>query len=233
MFDKQMIRVFFFGLIVIAVTLVLGITFAESETLKHMRFWSVTGPLVASEVLLTVSFCGLIGKSKNKAFPIRIAGTVIPWGYFIFTLLMTLTYPTKLSSNAILAVQAVALLIAFGYIVAVEMAADTVHGHAAESAEANASRMSYRATVDGVLETLRARFPGDKDLGKLFEQLQDAARYACDSVSGAEKIEAELEEKLMKLEQSAESADAEALMSSILQILSAFRKRESIVKALR
>lgn len=231
--DKQKMRVIMFGIVAVAVTIAIGIAFADSETLKHIRFWSVVGPLALSEILLTVSFCGMFGKTGNKSFPVRIAGSVIPWAYFGFTLIMTLIYSSKLSDGVIMAVQAVALLISFGYIISVEMAADTIQAHAVESASAEAARVSYRASVAGLLETLRGRFAGDKDMNKLFEQLSEAARYACDSVPGSEKIESELEDKLMNLEQSAESADAETIKSAILQILSAFRKRESIVKALR
>lgn len=234
MINRQIIRTILVGFFAVVITVIIGIVFAESETLKHMRFWIVVGPLAASEILLTVSFCGLFGKSRNKAFPLRIGAAVIPWTYFGFTLLMTvLFFVDGISDNVILALQLIAIFIVLIYVVAVEMAADTIQAHAEEFAAADAARVSYRATVDGLLETLRGRFSGDKDMNKLFDQLFDAARYACDSVPGAEKIESELDEKLMNLEQSAETADAEAVKSSILQILSAFRKRESIVKALR
>lgn len=234
MMNKQIIRTIAVGTIAILITLAIGIVFAESETLKHMRFWIVVGPLIASEILLTISFCGLFGKSRNKAFPIRMGAVVIPWAYFGFTLFMTLLFFVDgISDNVILVLQLIAIFVVLIYVVLIEMAADTIQAHAVESAAADAARVSYRATVDGVLETLRGRFTGDKDMNKLFEQLFDAARYACDSVPGAEKIESELEEKLMNLEQNAGTADAEAIKSDILQILSAFRKRESIVKALR
>lgn len=234
MINRQIVRTIIVGAIAVLITIAIGVIFAESETLKHMRFWIVTGPLAASEILLTVSFCGLFGKSRNKAFPLRVGATVIPWAYFGFTLLMTvLFFVDKVSDNAILAFQLIAIFVVLIFVVAVEMAADTIQAHAVESAAAEAARVSYRSTVAGLLETLRGRFAGDKDMNKLFEQLSDAARYACDSVPGAEKIESELEEKLMNLEQSAETTDAEAVKSSILQILSAFRKRESIVKSLR
>jgi hypothetical protein len=234
MFNRQIVRTILVGAFAVLITIVIGVIFAESETLKHMRFWFVVGPIVASEILLTVSFCGLFGKSRNSAFPLRVGATVIPWTYFGFTLLMAaLFFVDKISDNVIITLQLIAIFIVLIYVVAVEMAADTIQAHAAETAAADASRVSWRAMVDGILETLRGRFSGDKDMGKLFDQLYDAARYACDSVPGGEKAESELEEKLMRLEQSAGTDDAEAVKSAILQILSAFRKRESVMKALR
>ena len=231
---RQLVRTAFVGLVAVVITVVIAIVFAESETIRHLRFWSVVGPLAASEILLTISFCGLMGKSRNKAFPIRVGATVIPWAYFGFTLLMTaLFFVEGISDSVIFTLQLIAIFIVLIYVVAVEMAADSIQAHAVETAAAEVSRASYRATVVGLLETLRGRFSGDKDMDKLFEQLSDAARYACDSVPGAEKIESELDEKLLSLEQSAATADAEAVKSSILQILSAFRKRESIIKSLR
>ena len=235
--NKQQFRAFILGLLGILITLVIGIAVGGTENAKHMRFWCALGPVLASEVFLTISYCGLFGKSDKDSFPVRFAFSVVPWIYFSFSLLMALivsvTSEKILSDLAVLIIQVIVLFIVLVYVVAVEMAADTIQTHAAESAAANAARMSYRATVDGVRETLRGRFGGDKEMEKLFEQLYDAARYACDSVAGAEKIETELEERLMKLESSADSIDAEAVKSSILQILSSFRKRESIIKALR
>ena len=231
---KQKIRTIILGFIAVVITLVIGIVFAQDGTLRHLRFWSVMGPLIASEIFLTICLCGLFGKTRQASFPVRIAASVIPWAYFGFTLCMVLIYRfTPLSANVILTVQIIVMFLALVAFVAVEMASDAVQGHAVATAASNASRMSYRVTVEGVLETLRGRFGGDKDMGKLFDQLYDAARYACDSVPGAEKIEAELEEKLMRLESSAGTDDAENIKSAILQILSAFRRRESIIKALR
>ena len=230
---KQIIRTALLGVFSVALTLVIGISFAESETLKHMRFWFAIGPLAASEILLTVSSCGLFGKSKDKAFPLRIGSTLIPWGYFTFTLFMALLYSSDISDAAITIIQSIAIFIVMVFIVSFEMASDTIHAHAKETAEANAARISYRATVDGIMETLRGRFPDNKEMNKLFEQLHDAARFACDSVPGAERIESELEDKLLKLEQSAETANEEDLKTGIYQVISAFRKRESVVKSLR
>lgn len=237
MANKQKLRAFIIGLLGIVITLVIAIAVGGTEKLQEMRFWCALGPLLASEIILTITYCGLFGRSDNASFPIRFAVSALPWLYFAFTLVMALivsVVPAKaFSDTAVLIVQVIVMFIVLVYIVAVEMAADTVQAHAAESAAANASRMSYRATVDGILETLRGRFGGDKEMGKLFEQLYDAARYACDTVPGGEKIESELEERLMKLESSADSIDADAVKSSILQILSSFRKRESIMKSLR
>ena len=159
--NRQIIRTALIGFFAVAVTLIIGISFAESETLKHMRFWLVIGPLAASEILLTVSFCGLFGKSKEKAFPLKIGATMIPWGYFVFALFMTLLYSSDISDAAITILQAIVIIIVLFFIVAFEMASDTIQDHARETAEANAARMSYRATVNGILESLRGRFPGN------------------------------------------------------------------------
>ena len=232
--QKGIIRIAALGAIVVLVTIVLGCVNVEQKTISTLRFWSVLAPVVFAEIITTIGWVRLVGQTRAKNFPMLFAFSGMPIFYFIFTLLMLFTYPVKdFSTQSLLTIQAIALVVVLFIVVGFAMAADSITAHATETAAAFAPRTSFRITVGGIVEILNPRFGSDAETAKLISQLQEAARYAADTVPGGESFDSELEERLAALETAAPAAEAEEIRSKISLILSSFRKREAFMKTLR
>ncbi|MDO4583230.1 MAG: hypothetical protein Q4D62_03905 [Planctomycetia bacterium] len=233
MYFRQLFRVLITGLLVLAGTLGIALMFAEEETRSTFRFWIILGPILLSELCLMVSYLRILGKTHTNHFPMLIAGTIVPWIYFIGMLAMIPLYFTGLSDLVLLVFQLLLLLALLVAVSSMEMAGDSIRKHAAEFAVADAPRQNFHLTVTGIDETLRLRFSDESTLRNLLEKLSDSARYAADTVPGGESYDREIETGLARLETLATTAEVPEITTHIQQLLASFRKRETAMKTLR
>ena len=232
--NSKSMRYSLLGGLAMLATIVIFYVRCKGDEFQSARNWFVLGPLLLSELLITLQFCGNVGKMDAKATPVRIAVTALLPIYFCFCLLMAAVAHSAISDFLLATIQVTGAIMVLAFVIWSEMAGEVIADNAVSTAIANASRRDFRAMVNEIVENLRggANFAA---LQKPCEQLQEAARFASDTATGGERLDDEVGDKLAELERLSQdtAATTETLTIAFGQALRAFRKREAMMKNLR
>ena len=234
--NRKSIRFALLGALTMLATIVIFYVRCKEGEFQTARSWFVLGPLLLSELLLTLQFCGNIGKMDAKASPVRIAVSALLPIYFCFCLLMAAVAHSSITDSLLATIQVVVAILVLAFVVLTEMAGETIAANAVMTATANVARKDFRFTVNEIIENLKNRGEVYASLQGQCEQLNEAARFAADTVPGGEQFDEEVGEKLAEVERlslDGTEASSEILATALGQALRAFRKREMMMKSLR
>ena len=232
--NSKSMRYSLLGGLAMLATIVIFYVRCKGDEFQSARNWFVLGPLLLSELLLTLQFCGNVGKMDAKATPVRIAVTALLPIYFCFCLLMAAVEHSAISDFLLATIQVTGAFVVLAFVTCAGMAGEVIADNAVSTAIANAARRDFRAMVNEIVENLHDTTVADA-LQEQCKKLQEAARFAADTVPGGERLDDEVGDKLAELERLSQDTEAttETLTIAFGQALRAFRKREAMMKSLR
>lgn len=232
MFTKHIIRVI--SIAVLAILLTLGITWSiiSDGTFFTYRVWSIVGPFILAICLLAISHARAIGVPK-KSFPLHVVRLIIPWVYFVFTLMMFLSYNANISDFSLILIEAIAIFLVFIPVSITEMTIETTDVHATQDYQSIKYREHFKLQIFEIVENLHSRFPENRALQNLGDKLTDVARYATASVSGCEKCDNDIDKKIEEVKTYSANASESIISENIDTLIAMFKKREVLTKTLR
>lgn len=232
MFIKHIIRVI--SIAVFAILLTLGITLSifSDGTFSSYRVWSVVGPFILSICLLAISHAKAI-RAPQRSFPLYIVRLIVPWVYFVFTIMMFFSYNANISNFSLILIEAIAIFLVLIPVSITEMAIETTDAHATQDSKSIKYREHFKLQVFEIVEKLHSRFPENKALRSLGDKLTDVARYATTSVPGCEKYDYDVEKKVEEIKAYLENASESIISENIDILIALFKKREVVIKTLR
>ena len=232
MFTKHIIRVI--SIAVLAILLTLGITLSifSDGTFFTYRVWSVVGPFILAICLLAISHAKAI-RVPQRSFPLYIVRLIVPWVYFVFTLMMFFSYNANISNFSLILIEAIAIFLVLIPVSITEMAIETTYVHATQDSQSIKYREHFKLQVFEIVENLHSRFPESKTLRSLGDKLTDVARYATASVPGCEKFDNDMEKKIEEVKAYSEYASENIISENINILITMFDKREVVIKTLR
>lgn len=232
MFTKHIIRVI--SIAVLAILLTLGITLSifSDGTFFTYRVWSVVGPFILAICLLAISHAKAI-RVPQRSFPLYIVRLIVPWVYFVFTLMMFFSYNANISNFSLILIEAIAIFLVLIPVSITEMAIETTYVHATQDSQSIKYREHFKLQVFEIVENLHSRFPESKTLRSLGDKLTDVARYATASVPGCEKFDNDMEKNIEEVKAYSEYASENIISENINILITMFDKREVVIKTLR